>query len=148
MKNDLNCLHSEHLLCVRSNETTCRRVVPDDPCKAVMGLTFTRVGKSARDFMLNRAEPHITFRQKRDVYDQFVQEYAKLEENTLFSWCYFEHVGKEACSSIKIGEQSKVGKRYVCRKLDSVLRACLDQIMNSTDLGCKKLKNKACWICA
>ena len=86
-------------------------------------------------------ESHVPFFSKKDVYNQFKNEWGLLYPDgsmTIPSKCYFLRIWKFHCSDIKVRKSSRFAKCETCEQLRSEIAECISKFKPTTDIILQK----------
>ena len=100
-----------------------------------------RLATSTADKMPDTGEQHIPFFKKDDVYDLFVQEYAKLHISSPPSKSYFSSIWKSHCNKIKVRKASRFTKCSTCEELPQAIQLAATEGTNTEQLMRERRKH-------
>ena len=94
-------------------------------------ITFLeRVAENTGDSMPDRAEVHLPFLKKKDVFAHFMNEYRQLHDSQPPSMVYFHEVWRKHCSHVKV---RRVTRFAMCSRCEQPRREIEDAVTSGAD---------------
>lgn len=99
-----------------------------------------RTAESVGDKMPDRAETHLPFRRKKDLYALFCSDFKEISNNEQApTKSLFYRVWKEHCGQVKIRKFSRFSKCAECDMLESAIREAIKNRESTDDLKRRKV---------